>query len=422
MKESVVFPVIGGVAGASLYSSLGGVGIIGGFGGIGIGLAGMTAVGTVTGSALYGAVSGIREGDSTAFVAMSLGAIGGMGTSATIGGVGVSFGSSAFGLGMGSMAAMGGVFGLGIYGLAKMFSSNVRSEPIAQTFSRMEEKISYQEAYYQALVELSPTLAELSWRHKFIDLEVEAELAELKNKLQQENASDSGEQHRPNDFDNFNSESNSTDIETENKFTWQSLKILKGHTATVNSIAIENNIIVSGSDDQTVNLWDLSTGKLIFSFFEPSEVYQVAINSTKVIASNHRRQITSWKLSDKTLHHSFFSKSYDPFLRNSYNQNSHDGLIQALVLSKDGKTLFSGSADNTIKIWNANTGQLKSTLVGHTDAVLSLAVDSDRNILFSGSADKSIRIWNLKDLSSTPEMINLSSCVATLVLVQMAGI
>ncbi|MBE9166373.1 hypothetical protein IQ238_02095 [Pleurocapsales cyanobacterium LEGE 06147] len=135
------------------------------------------------GSAVYGAFKGIEHGDATAFAAIGLGALEGAGVSATIGGIGLSFGGSAFGIGMGSMTAMGGIFGLGIYGLAKMFSSSSTSEPIAETFNRMEEIISDEEAYYQAMIDLNPIFAELSWEQKFAELELEEELEILKKQI-----------------------------------------------------------------------------------------------------------------------------------------------------------------------------------------------------------------------------------------------
>lgn len=55
--------------------------------------------------------------------------------------------------------------------------------------------------------------------------------------------------------------------------------------------------------------------------------------------------------------------------------------------------LASGSADNTIKIWNTETCSLKFTLVGHVGNILCLVVLPD-NELASGSTDKTIRIWN----------------------------
>ena len=404
MKENIGIPLVGGMAGASVYSTMGGIGIVGGFGGLGIGITGMTTAGTVVGSAVYGAVKGIEDGDALGFAAIGLGAMAGANISATIGGIGVSFGGSAFGIGIGSMAAMGGIFGLGIYGLAKMFSSSHTSEPIAATFNRMEDRIAYEEAYYQAMMELSPTLAELAWKQKFVELELEEELEILKSQIRAKERLNLKWNIYHNSFDFIddeledyfiNTEPDSFDIELKENFVWKSVKTLRGHTAELNSLATKNNIIASASDDKTVSLWNLETGKQIFSFFEPTEIYSVAINSKIVVAGNHGRQITSWKLQSKALNHTFSSKPYEPFSRNSYNHDSHDGLIYSLILSKDGQTLFSGSADKTIRIWNTATGQLKSTLEGHTDSVLALAITPCNRFLISGSADKTIKIWDL---------------------------
>jgi WD40 repeat protein len=60
-----------------------------------------------------------------------------------------------------------------------------------------------------------------------------------------------------------------------------------------------------------------------------------------------------------------------------------------------GKTLVSGSYDNTIKIWNLGTGKLQKTLTGHTNGVFSVAISPNGKTLVSGSSDKTIKIWNL---------------------------
>ncbi len=417
MKENIIFPLSGGIAGSSAYFTFGSIGIVGGFGGVGIGMAGMTAAGTVLGAAVYGAFQGIEDGDATAFTAIGLGVIGGAGVSATIGGIGISFGGSVFGIGMGSMAAMGGICGLGVYGLAKMFSSATNPEPIAETFNRMEERITFEEAYYQAMMELDPTLAELAWKQKFAELEFEEELERLKSQVRAKkklilifNIYNNSFDFIEDCFDDYsvNTDPDSLEIERTENFVWKLVKTLRGHTAKINSLATKNNIIATASDDQTVGLWDLETGKQIFSFFEPKEVYSVAINTQIVGAGNYGRTITTWKLNTKALDHTFSSKSYDSCLSSfSYNPDSYDGLIYCLIFNKDEKTLFSGSADKTIRVWNTTTGQLKSTFKYHTDSVLSLAISSSDDLLISGSADKTIKILNLRNLSQEPQTLGL---------------
>jgi WD40 repeat protein len=68
-----------------------------------------------------------------------------------------------------------------------------------------------------------------------------------------------------------------------------------------------------------------------------------------------------------------------------------------VALSADGLTLASGSFDQTIKLWNVQTGQLLRTLTGHTDVVRSVAWSADGQVLASGSDDRTIKIWGVKE-------------------------
>lgn len=74
----------------------------------------------------------------------------------------------------------------------------------------------------------------------------------------------------------------------------------------------------------------------------------------------------------------------------------HSDSVWSLILSPDGKTLISGSADQTIKVWNVETGEVLNTLFGHTDVVRSLALAPDGKTLISGSGDRTIKIWDLQ--------------------------
>jgi F-box/WD-40 domain protein 7 len=68
----------------------------------------------------------------------------------------------------------------------------------------------------------------------------------------------------------------------------------------------------------------------------------------------------------------------------------HTNWVLALAVS--GSKLFSGSEDNTIRVWDLekNYAHVK-TLKGHTRGVCALAVSGSK--LFSGSEDKTIRVW-----------------------------
>ena len=75
----------------------------------------------------------------------------------------------------------------------------------------------------------------------------------------------------------------------------------------------------------------------------------------------------------------------------------HSSAVYSVAISSDNSKIVSGSGrwDKTIKVWDLNTGKLLNTLEGHSSWVSSLAISSDNSKIVSGSADKTIKIWNL---------------------------
>ncbi|MEE0916768.1 MAG: TIR domain-containing protein, partial [Bacteroidales bacterium] len=74
----------------------------------------------------------------------------------------------------------------------------------------------------------------------------------------------------------------------------------------------------------------------------------------------------------------------------------HDDRVLSVAVSPDGKYLASGSLDNTVKIWDANSGVCIRTLKGHSRYVLSVCWSPDGKYLASGSEDKTVKIWDAK--------------------------
>ena len=82
--------------------------------------------------------------------------------------------------------------------------------------------------------------------------------------------------------------------------------------------------------------------------------------------------------------------------RENLTLQGHAGAVFCLVLSTDGKRLYSGSQDSTIKVWDLGAGKETLTLSGHTAQVSSLVLSADGKRLYSGSDDRSIKVWDLE--------------------------
>ncbi|KAK0533092.1 hypothetical protein OC834_002367 [Tilletia horrida] len=103
--------------------------------------------------------------------------------------------------------------------------------------------------------------------------------------------------------------------------------------------ATSRPVLVSGSLDNTIKLWDVRTGRCLRTFF---------------------------------------------------------GHVQGVwSLDADKLRIISASLDRTIKIWDRETGFCQNTLVGHRGAVTCVALGDDK--IVSGSDDNDVRVWSFAD-------------------------
>jgi WD40 repeat protein len=71
----------------------------------------------------------------------------------------------------------------------------------------------------------------------------------------------------------------------------------------------------------------------------------------------------------------------------------HSEGVHSVAYSPDGTRIISGSNDDNIKIWNANTGECIKTIEAHSGDVYSVAYSPDGTKIISGLRDETIKIW-----------------------------
>ncbi len=76
--------------------------------------------------------------------------------------------------------------------------------------------------------------------------------------------------------------------------------------------------------------------------------------------------------------------------------DGHDDWVNAVAITRDGKYAISASSDKTLKIWNLQMGEEKTTLKGHDDWVNAVAITRDGKYAISASDDKTLKVWDLE--------------------------
>ena len=69
-------------------------------------------------------------------------------------------------------------------------------------------------------------------------------------------------------------------------------------------------------------------------------------------------------------------------------------MVYAVAFSPDGKTILTGSLDNTARLWDAATGRPLGQPIVHSSAVMSVAFSPDGKTILTGSYDKTARLWD----------------------------
>ena len=186
------------------------------------------------------------------------------------------------------------------------------------------------------------------------------------------------------------------------------LKKLLGHDGGVWALQYWNNILVTGSTDRTIRIWNMENGVCNHIFgghtstvrclqiILPSNVNGITTPNFPLIVTGSRdATLRIWRLPDPDVDEAFLDperSDRNPYLLHILT--GHSNSVRAIAGS--GNILVSGSYDSNVRIWDLETGKCKWVCTGHTEKVYSVGYSPELEIAVSGSMDATVRIWCAK--------------------------
>ena len=156
----------------------------------------------------------------------------------------------------------------------------------------------------------------------------------------------------------------------------------------------DSEMLISGSKDKTIFFWDVKTGgkrgQPIKEF--ASEIMAIAVSpdeySSIFVIGDGEGRIQSWNWNSRRKIKSFIAQG-----------SSNRSPINSLAFSPDGKILVSGGDDNSIKLWDVDSGKdLNSGK--HSARVRTVAFSPDGKLIASGDDSGIIKIWDVKTMEN----------------------
>ncbi|CAH8434772.1 unnamed protein product [Heterobilharzia americana] len=160
-------------------------------------------------------------------------------------------------------------------------------------------------------------------------------------------------------------------------------------------------LILTGSFDHTVCLWDVRTGERTHHLIgHAAEVSSASFTyDTCFVATASMDKTVRWRrlasasadgtarvwhigMSGETKSAKFLSTLI-----------GHEGEVSKVCFNSRGSLVMTASADKTARLWDSETGELKDILSGHTDEVFSCAFNYESDTIITGSKDNTCRIW-----------------------------
>jgi WD40 repeat protein len=142
--------------------------------------------------------------------------------------------------------------------------------------------------------------------------------------------------------------------------------------------------VFAGAQDNTVQRWELATGKKTALVGHKSWVRALAFAAKEklLLSGDYAGRVLVWP-----------TDADDP--RPLRTIEAHHGWVRALALSPDGRTLASCGNDGLVRLWSVADGKPVAEFAGHTCHVYDVAFHPDGKSLVSGDLKGVVKQWDL---------------------------
>ncbi|KAK9472683.1 WD40-repeat-containing domain protein [Dipodascopsis tothii] len=161
---------------------------------------------------------------------------------------------------------------------------------------------------------------------------------------------------------------------------------IRGHKGAVLDLAFarDSRSLFSASADATLGVWDVDSGVRV----RRHEGHGDMVNS--VAAARRGAEVLVSGSDDGAV------GLWDPRTKHAAAYLETDFPVLAVAFGAAGTTVFSAGIDHAIKAWDLRQRAVVYTLDGHTEAVTGLDVSADDQFLVSNGMDSTVRVWDAR--------------------------